>query len=231
MGSATQRAACLMDYYPVFVDIRNKPVLVIGAGNIAYEKILNLLKAGPQLTVIAPEIAPSVARFSHRIRFVKRMVNLESDITQDYALVFVATGDSHLNAQVSQICLQKRIWCNAVDDPRYCHFIVPSILRRGKVTVAISTAGVSPSLAKAIKTKLRQCLGIEYTILSRWLAVFRQEVIQRIPTLSGRMLFWKAFYGQDPLWQIRVGKRSSLTTSTQSLLTQHEQLYRNQDGV
>jgi len=185
-------------YYPLFLDIKGKEVLVIGGGVIALEKILNLLKAGAKITVVAPEISKSVRRFNRRITYVYRKFQ-DQDIQEKYLLIFAATGDSTLNAKVSQACLKRRILCNTVDDPKWCHFIVPAIMRRGYLTIAISTAGVSPTLAKWVKTILYATFRKEVTQLTRFLNVFRQDIKVKIPTLSGRMMFWKDFYALKPM--------------------------------
>jgi siroheme synthase-like protein len=206
-----------MRYYPLFLDIKGKDVLVIGGGNIALEKINNLLKAGANITVIAPLIRPSVARFNRRITFFNRKVE-DRDILEKYSLVFCATGESALNAHISKLCLEKRILCNTVDDPTWCHFIVPSIFRRGLLTVAISTSGVSPSLAQEIRKQLKYCIGPEVTVLTRWLAGFRLLVQSRIPTLSGRMAFWKRFYEKNPRVTLRLHGKKALEKKGMDLL-------------
>lgn len=198
-----------MQYYPIFLDLKGKKVLVIGGGNIALEKILNLLKAGAVITVVAPEISAKVRRFNRRITYIQRYFE-DSDIQTDYSLIFAATGDTQLNAYVSQVCLGQRILCNTVDDPKWCHFIVPSILRRGYLTVAISTAGVSPTLAKTVKHIIGQAIGPRYTQLTRWLASFRWDVRAKIPTLAGRMAFWTRFYQNRPMLLLRKSGLSAL---------------------
>ena len=210
-----------MQYYPLFLDIRDKPVLLIGGGNIAYEKVLNLLKAGAKITIVSPDLLPPLARFNKRVTWIKKWFD-PSDIRTDYFLVFGATGDSSLNSEISKLCLQKRILCNTVDDPKYCHFIVPSILRRGKLTLAISTAGVSPTLAKSIKSTLKLILGPEYTVFTRWVSQFRQQVLARIPTLAQRMAFWNAFYSCQPLDVLREQGREKLTQLGEEILVSHE---------
>ena len=177
-----------MDYYPLFLDLKGKQVLVVGGGPIALEKIVNLLKAGACITVVAEQILPQIRRFSRRIRFFERAFEL-ADITPDYTLVFGATGDHGLNQTISRFCAQERILCNAVDDPANCHFIVPAIVRRGRLTVAVSTAGVSPLLAKSTKEKLKNVFGRDYTVLTRFMADFRKQVFTRIFTQKARFLF------------------------------------------
>ncbi|NBV43045.1 bifunctional precorrin-2 dehydrogenase/sirohydrochlorin ferrochelatase, partial [bacterium] len=139
-----------MRYYPIFLDIKGRPVLVIGGGNIALEKIENLLKAGADITVISPEISASIRRFNRRLRLIERPFEM-ADLSTHYLLIFAATGESDLNAAVSLKCRELRVLCNTVDEPAYCHYIIPAIVRRGLLTVAVSTSGVSPLLAKTIK--------------------------------------------------------------------------------
>lgn len=206
-----------MDYYPLFLNLKQKPVLVIGGGPIALEKILNLLKAGASITIIAPDIVPSIRRFSKRVVCIERVFEPQ-DLDQPWLLVYGATGESALNAQISALCLEKRILCNTVDDPAYCHFIVPSIFRRGKLTIAISTAGVSPSMAKDIKERLKPFLGVEYTQLTRWLVGFREKLKGAIPSLEGRKLFWTRFYQEDPIANIQKNGIKILDKRVISLL-------------
>ncbi len=191
-----------MDYYPLFLDLRARPVLVIGGGYIALEKVRNLLKAGAQITLIAPQILPSLRRFNRRVTLIERAFAF-SDLEERFLLVFCATEDTTLNAQISTQCREKRLLCNTVDDPQWCHFIVPSMLRRGALTVAISTAGVSPTLAKQLKQELLATLDVTYTRLTRWLKGYRTRLKSRIPTLEGRKVFWTQFYAQNPLKILR----------------------------
>lgn len=206
-----------MQYYPLFIDLKGQPVLVVGAGNIAYEKVQNLLKAGAVLTLVAPWVHPSLERFSKRITFVRRCFE-PSDISTRYRLVFGATGDSALNETISRLCLEQHILCNAVDDPKHCHFIVPSILRRGFLTVAISTSGVSPTLAIQLKQSLKKWIGPEYTMLTKWLATFRYKVIDRIASLEGRKRFWGRFYQKQPLTTLKEQGLTQLSKQAHHLL-------------
>lgn len=200
-----------MRYYPLFLDIKDRPVLVIGGGFIALEKIINLRRAGANLTVIAPEIHPSIHRYRWRIQWIQRTF-CPIDIQSRYVIVFGATGDSVVNRRIAGICQQRRILYNSVDDPVNCEFIVPAIVRRGEVTIAISTGGTSPTLAKLLKTTLQMVVGVEYTILTRILRQIRGNVFQRFPAQSDRFAFWKRLFCQNPLKLIHDGHRSVLET-------------------
>lgn len=197
-----------MRYYPIFLDIRHRPVLVIGGGAIALEKIENLLKAGAKITVISPDILPSIRRFNRRVTLIERPFR-RWDLSTRYALIFAATGESALNQRVSAICRRKRILCNTVDDPAYCHFIIPALVRRGPLTIAISTSGVSPLLAKRLKRQLLEWLGPEATILTKLMQRYRLQVKQRFDGFSARLVFWSRFLDSDPLATIqREGPKS-----------------------
>jgi precorrin-2 dehydrogenase / sirohydrochlorin ferrochelatase len=186
-----------MKHYPIFLDLHHKPVLVIGGGDMALEKIINLRKSGAKITVIAPTILPQIRRFSANVTCVERDFVL-SDISLDFILVFAATGDGALNERVSTHCSELRILCNTVDDPRWCHFIIPAILRRGAMTIAISTAGVSPSLAQSVRQIIADAIPARYVQLTRFLSMFSPEVRSTISTLENRKLFWQYFYRQNP---------------------------------
>lgn len=198
-----------MEYYPLFLDIKGRPVLVIGGGNIALDKIQNLLKAGAQITVISPEISTSIRRFNRRLTFIERAFEM-SDISETYQLIFAATGKSELNAAVSEECRHRRILCNTVDESAYCHFIVPAMLRRGSVTVTVSTSGVSPFMAREIKDLLKNVVGPEYTVLSRILKKYRNPIKARFGNLQERLGFWRQFFAGNPARKIREGRRALL---------------------
>lgn len=207
-----------MKYYPLFLDLKGKECLVIGGGNVALEKITTLLKSGANITVVAVEILPSIRRFSRRINFIQREFQL-TDISEKYLLVFAATGDHQLNQTVSHYCAQRRILCNTVDDPKNCHFIVPAIFRKGELTIAVSTSGASPMLAKWIKGKLSRHFGWEYAALTRLMKDLRQDVFRRFGTQETRLHFWKSFFALNPLKLIQNRKLQKLKNEIEKLLT------------
>jgi len=198
-----------LKYYPIFLDIKDRPVLVIGGGNIALEKVGNLLKAGAKITLISPTILPSIRRFNRRITFIEREFHAD-DISENYIIIFAATGESKLNASVSATCRSRRILCNTVDEPAFCHFIIPAIVRRGAITIAVSTSGVSPYMARLLKEKLRHFIGPEYTILSRLLTKYRSSVKRRFLTFQDRLAFWKTFFEIQPAEKIQNGNVKSV---------------------
>ncbi len=153
-----------MRYYPVFLDLAGKPVIVIGGGHVAYQKMINLVKSGANTTVISPDLNEDMAalKASGSFRHIER--EYEPGDLEGYVLAFVATDDGAINSVVSKEARERGIWVNAVDDVPNCDFIMPGIAERGDITIAISTAGRSPAMAR----KLRETMEDEF-LTDEWL--------------------------------------------------------------
>jgi precorrin-2 dehydrogenase/sirohydrochlorin ferrochelatase len=148
--------------YPIFAVIENKPCLVVGGGAVGERKVHDLVAAGARVTVVSPALTPELAALADRgaIRY------LPADFTEaqveGMALVMAATDDPEVNARVSAAAQARAIWVNVADEPEYCTFIVPAQVRRGDLTLAISTGGASPALARQLREELQQHFGPEY---------------------------------------------------------------------
>jgi precorrin-2 dehydrogenase/sirohydrochlorin ferrochelatase len=153
-----------MRYYPVFLDLAGKPVIVIGGGHVAYQKMTNLVKAGAETTVVAPELNEDMTALKAESSFRHIEREYEAGDLDGYLLAFVATDDGAINSVVSAEARERGIWVNAVDDVPNCDFIMPGIATRGDITIAISTAGRSPALAR----KLRETVEEEF-LTDEWL--------------------------------------------------------------
>ena len=195
-----------MRYYPIFLDIKGKPTLVIGGGEVAARKVEGLLEAGANVTVVSPHLHPNlVALLSQgRIEHVSR--EYQRGDLQGYSLAFVATDNGAVNAAVAQEGKEQRVWVNAVDDPANCDFIMPAIVRRGEVVVAISTLGGSPAVARKIREELEQFIGEEYALLLEIAAQVRQEL--REGGIAVDPETWNAALDGDCRSLLRQGKRA-----------------------
>jgi len=153
--------------------------LVIGGGAVAERKIAGLLEAGATVTVISPDISETIARWSkeNSINFIARRYR-PGDLA-GYELVFVATDDAEVNAAAYNEGRQLNVWVNAADDPAHCDFILPSVLRRGELTVAVSSGGNSPALARTIREDLEFYFTGEYELLTQLAAEVRNELQRR----------------------------------------------------
>ncbi|MGF7399784.1 bifunctional precorrin-2 dehydrogenase/sirohydrochlorin ferrochelatase [Thermoanaerobacterium thermosaccharolyticum] len=151
-----------MAYYPIMLNITNKKCLVIGGGNVAYRKILSLLEFGGTVTAIAPKFIKDIWELSknNRIELIDR--KYQKNDVQNYNLVIVATNDKMLNKEISKECIDNNIPVNVVDDKELSTFITPSVIRRGDLTISISTNGKSPLLSKRIREMLENVIVEEF---------------------------------------------------------------------
>jgi siroheme synthase-like protein len=154
-----------MALYPIFVELEGRPCLVVGGGAVAEGKVNGLLAASADVTVVSPALTPALmgAAREGRIHHHRRAYR-DGDLA-GFTLAFAATGERDVNAAVAAEGERLGVWVNAADDPAHCDFILPSVLRRGALTVAVSTGGASPALARAVREDLERHLGEEYAAL------------------------------------------------------------------
>ena len=138
--------------YPVFLDLTDVPVLLVGGGPVAMRKAEGLAAAGAAVTVIAPEVVAELEDVAARI---ERRAYATGDVA-GHRLVLTATNDPVVNAQVGADARAAGIWVNSADDPDNCSFILPAVARRGPVTVAVSTGGASPALASRLRRDIAE---------------------------------------------------------------------------
>lgn len=141
-------------YYPVFLDLRGRKVLIVGAGKVALRKARGLLDAGAQVTVVSPRAEPEFE--SLPVTWKRR--RFQSGDVAGHALVFAATDDRRTNRAAGRAAARRGIWANIADAPTECAFLVPSRIRRGDLQVAVSTSGRSPRLAIALRRRIEALL-------------------------------------------------------------------------
>ena len=165
-----------MGYYPVLLDLAGRRCLMVGGGSVAERRVDALLAAGAQVTVISPRVTQPLAALAAegRIGLASRGYR-EGDLAGN-DLVFVATDAGEVNAAVAREARERGLWINAADDPAHCTFILPALVRRGDLTVAVATGGTSPALARAVREELEAYLTAEYATLAAIAAEARREV-------------------------------------------------------
>ena len=179
-----------MSYYPILIDLHNKKVVVAGGGAVAQRKIDTLLEYGAVVQVVSRELSPTVSKYVKEGK-----INLLGKEFREYHLkdafaVIAATDDAALNHHISEAAREKGLLINAVDQPTDCNFIVPSILRRGDLLIAVSTSGKSPALAKRIREELENSFGSEYESFLRLMGQLRKEILsQRRSQAENRRIF------------------------------------------
>jgi siroheme synthase-like protein len=154
-----------MGHFACFLDLAGRPCVVIGGGAVAERKVRLLLDAGACVTVVSPALTSGLAALAATdgVRHLARPYRA-GDL-RGAVLAFAATGDPVVSAAVSLEGRRRRVWVNAADDPVHCDFILPSVLRRGRLTVAVSTGGASPAVARAVREELEQVLTTDHAAL------------------------------------------------------------------
>lgn len=184
-----------MNFLPAFLHLEQQPCLVVGGGEVAARKVHLLQRAGARVTVVAPDLCPSLQRLHDGVDGATtidwRQGRFEAADLASVVLVVAATNDPTVNRDISEQARQRRIPVNVVDQPALCSFIFPSIVDRSPVVVAISTGGASPVLARLLRARLETLIPAGYGRLAELLAGFRERVRQRFSGGRERRHFWE----------------------------------------
>jgi uroporphyrin-III C-methyltransferase / precorrin-2 dehydrogenase / sirohydrochlorin ferrochelatase len=165
--------------HPIFIDLTGQPVVVVGGGTVAERKIDTLLDAGAQVTVVSPDATPLLTRWAEAGRLVLRPRAYRAGDLRGFRLAYAATSDAAVNRAVRVEARAEGIWLNAIDQPDLCDFITPAIVRRGNLTIAISTNGRCPGLARKIRQDLERQFGPEYADLVEEMGEERDKALAR----------------------------------------------------
>ena len=179
-----------MDYLPIFLDIRGQPCLVVGGGDVAARKSALLLRAGARVTVQAPALCQALLSDVAADRVAHRASNFCAEDLAGYMLAIAATGDESANRAVAAAARARRIPVNVVDVPALCSFIMPSIVERGPLIVAVSSGGRSPVLARLLRARLEILIPAGYGRLAALAGEFRALVKARFAPAERRR-FWE----------------------------------------
>ena len=180
-----------MDFLPVFLNLKGRACAVIGGGEVASRKVSLLLNAGAQVTIHAPELGETIRRWVSEGKVRHNLQAFRAEALDGCALAIAATDDRAVNQQVSEAARARGIPVNVVDQPDLCTFIMPSIIDRSPVVVAVSTGGASPVLARLIRARLETLIPAGYGRLAKLVSAFRDKVKQRFKYPSRRRQFWE----------------------------------------
>ncbi|WP_421694961.1 NAD(P)-dependent oxidoreductase [Aestuariivirga sp.] len=207
-----------MRYFPIFIDLKDRPVTVIGGGEEALRKIRLLMKTCAHINVIAPELHPELARLA-RVNWISR--GYHAGLLEGAALVYSA--DPALNARVAEDAQALGIPVNAVDNPDISTFIVPSIVDRSPVVVAIGTEGTAPILGQGLRARIDAMLPQGLGDLARAAAALRERVAGAIPPGSQRRSFWYRFFFGDVREAFLAGQSCNYLAGVENLFAEEAQ--------
>ncbi len=195
-----------MKYYPVNLVLRDRPCLVIGGGEVAERKTLSLLEAGADVTIVSPTLTPKLAGLARaeKIRHLPR--DFEEHDLSGMFLAVAATDSPIVNSDVGRLCRKKHILVNVAAPPEESTFIVPSVVERGDLVIAVSTGGASPGLSKRIRMELEEKYGKEYEQFLIRMAGLRKRLMEEVPSEESRKEILQAVLDSDVLYLLKNGE-------------------------
>lgn len=212
----------MSDYFPIYVSLRGKQCLVVGAGRIAAGKAASILERGANVTFVAPRACDAVQTWAASGLVTWHCRTFEEGDLDGVFLVFAATDDSAANQAVFAHGEARNLLVNVVDQTDLCNFIVPSVAQSGPVQVAVSTSGTSPALARRLRLAIQDSvLGPQTGLLASFLGSWRFWVNQQLPCFPVKKRFWEAVLASPLADLLASGDRRAAETLFLDLLDQH----------
>ncbi|TXE59373.1 uroporphyrinogen-III C-methyltransferase [Serratia ureilytica] len=184
-----------MDYLPIFADLKQRPVLVVGGGDVAARKVSLLQRAGAEIRIVAQSLSPELEQQRQQGRVLWLGKTFDPQQLDDVFLAIAATDDNALNAAVFAEADKRRVLANVVDDQPRCSFIFPSIIDRSPLVVAVSSSGQAPVLARLLREKLEALLPASLGLMAQVAGRWRGQVKQRLASIGERRRFWENTFG------------------------------------
>jgi precorrin-2 dehydrogenase / sirohydrochlorin ferrochelatase len=207
-----------MPYYPVFLDIKDRKIIIVGGGLVAERKVKNLRTYGCLIYICANTLTP----YLHDLVTENTIKRVEYHEIPEHMkgafMAIAATDDPTINREVSLMAKERQVLINAVDQPDDCTFIVPSVVRRGELHIAISTGGKSPALAKRIRRSLESVYGDEYGIVVDIMGILRKKILASDRTQAQKKQVFEKLAGAGLPEMIRKKDRDGLKNSLISIL-------------
>jgi uroporphyrin-III C-methyltransferase/precorrin-2 dehydrogenase/sirohydrochlorin ferrochelatase len=199
------------------MNIRERPCLVVGGGTVASRKVSLLLRAGGRVTVVSPELCSNLRELEDECRIAYRPGKFSPADLEQQSLVIAATNDKTVNQRISELCRERGLPVNVVDQPALCSFIMPAIIDRSPVLIAVSTGGSAPVLARLIRSRLESLVPAAYGRLAVFATSVRAALQQRIPPPQ-RRAFWEKILQGTVGEMVLSGRESSARREFERLL-------------
>lgn len=193
-------------YYPLFADLSSRQCVVIGGGQVAQRKVTALLKCGARIRLISPEATKRLRNYARKGLIQHWTRQFRAGDLKGAWLVYAATDDTKINQMVHREAVANRIFANVVDQTPLCTFIAPAIFRKGPLTIAISTGGLSPSLSKYLRSELAALIDAGYLPMLRLLKNLRGTAKRKIPRYQDRKVYFDAIVRGRVFQLMRQGK-------------------------
>lgn len=195
-----------MNFYPVFLKLQGKKCVIVGAGEVAERKAARLLECGAEVSVVGREPTAGLRKLAREGMLEYVSADYDETLIRGAYLVISATDDRAVNEAVRDAANREEIPVNVVDDPQLCDFILPSIVQRGALQIAISTGGASPALARKIRLDLDKEFGEEYSLFLEILGELRKRILDKGRPSSENKKLFEAVVNSEVLDLIRERK-------------------------
>ncbi|MCL6414878.1 siroheme synthase CysG [Aestuariirhabdus sp. Z084] len=207
-----------MDFLPLYFDLKDKPCLVVGGGEIATRKATMLLKAGARIHVVAPELSSGIHELAKDSRVTLEQIEYSREALDGMVLVIAATNVYDVNLAVSEDAKAINLPVNVVDNPPLCTFILPAIIDRSPIVIAVSSGGKSPVLARLIRSRLESTIPAAYGRLGALVGGFRDAVKERFSSINQRRGFWESVLQGDVAELVFSGKEQQAKQRLEEIL-------------
>ncbi|MGA7722516.1 MAG: bifunctional precorrin-2 dehydrogenase/sirohydrochlorin ferrochelatase [Ignavibacteriaceae bacterium] len=188
-----------MKYLPIYLDLKDRDILVVGTGHEAEPKVLQFLQAGAKVKLISETRPVYINEFDAYSNFIFEQRNFSISDLKDIWLVISTLADRSLNEYIFETAMERKIFCNVVDVTDLCSFIFPAIVSQGDINIAISTSGTSPALAQKIKSEIANLIGPEYGALAGILGRERKEILKQIPNKKERTKLFQRLVNSEAI--------------------------------
>ncbi len=173
----SDQAESQMKYYPVYLDINHRNCLVVGGGRVGTRKVKGLLQSGAKVTVVSLDVTQTITTWALEKKIGLFIKAYTAKDLEGQFMVIGATDNEVLNRQIYVDAEKRNMLCNIADWPQGCNFILPAVIRRGDLAIAISTAGKSPAFARFLRLRLEKEYGMEYASLLDLMGTIRQKLL------------------------------------------------------
>ncbi|HVT43117.1 MAG TPA: bifunctional precorrin-2 dehydrogenase/sirohydrochlorin ferrochelatase [Thermoanaerobaculia bacterium] len=194
-------------YYPIYIDLENRDVLIVGGGNVCARKAETMLRYGAKVTIVSREVNDEIGEWEKDGKVTVHLKAYDASDLTGRSIVIASTDDPCVNARVARDCRRSRIPVNVVDVTHLCEFIVPSIVEQGSIQVAISTGGKSPAIARTLRERLQQTIGAGLAEANDLLGSLRSAAKKTLPTDVDRKRFFDGILEAGFLDLMSSGKR------------------------
>ncbi len=223
-----------MKYFPFFFKLNSQNCLIIGGGDVAERKVDLLIKAKAKITLVAPKISDYILALEKEKKIICQKEAYNNTYISDsnkFNFIIIATDDKKLNAQIADDARKKKILINVVDQPELCDFIFPSILERGPITVAVSTGGASPVLARMLRTKLETMIPSAYGKLAKIVSENRALIRQKLKNSKSNRIFWEQMLNSKFVELVLSGQDKEAIAYLQSEINDFDEEIKNKGEV